>query len=214
MKNLLKNGFTFLQSKKAKSMLKLNNIGFTLIEVLVAMFIIGVIGVVLADLLTKTFKNSADIQLTSNLKQNGQTALNITDQTIRNSDSIVCIGAYPDASSANKTILVKKDNNFKRFIMVIPVGESNGYLTQDSPVIADPTDQALLIAACNPSTVGGTPLTNTDPVRGVSLQSGSFLSQGKNAVTIQFTLGPAIDSGISNIGKSSRVDFQTTVQLR
>lgn len=194
--------------------------GFTLVEVLVAMFIIGTIGVIMADILAKSFRNSADIQLTSKLKQNGQTALNIIDQTIRGSDNIVCIGNYPPVTpptpaATNKVILVKKDNLFDRFVLVIPTSTKNGYIIQDSPVIADSTNQSLLTDACNPSTTTGIPLTNTDPVNGVSLVEGSFLTQGKNAVTIQFKLGPAIRSGISSTDRgSSTADFQTTVQVR
>lgn len=203
-KKILHSEFSVLNSKA----------GFTLVEVLITLFILGVVGVILADLLARSFKSNNDIQLTSKLKQSGQIALNNMDQTIRNSDSLVCVGNYSNPPVVNKVIVVKKDSLFTRFIMVVPTTLANGFITKDSPTVVDPSDANLLNQICNPPAPVGFLLTNNDPQSGVSLTEGSFILQGSNAVTIQFKLGPAVNYGFTNNGASSIVDFQTTVQLR
>lgn len=214
-----------------------NSHGFTLIEAIVAISILGVVGYILADVLARGFRGSVKSQLIGKIKQNGQVSMNILDQTIRRSDIIIC----PVFTGVSSQVLVVQDKNGKyiRFALkpeTSPNPASNGYITTDDPVAAlpagtfDPTRAAdfcdplqnYYAPLPNPSTPGTVFLTNYDIKDGVSVRG---ITSGftriaptpgvKDAVLIQFNLGPAIQSG-NDYATRTQADVQlsTTVEIR
>lgn len=192
-----------------------NSSGFTLLEALITVAIVGVVGLILADILARGFKNTNKTQLLGTIKQNGQSALNIIDQTIRNSNAVVCTLATPP------TITVVKDNKYTRFVLVSETGSSNGYITQESLAFTNPPeDPDASLAVCSaPPVSPPVIITDTNPTTGVSLKSGGKFSEadgngGKSAVGIEFSLGPGINSPKGVEGQTDPITFSTTVQLR
>jgi prepilin-type N-terminal cleavage/methylation domain-containing protein len=113
--------------------LKINIKGFTLIEAIIAIAILGVIGFTLSELLVKGFKGSNKAELIGNIKQNGQVAMNIIDQTIRKADSVVCLSS---PTPAKTIVILDKNNRYIRFNIVPGDGlNNNGYITADDPTL-------------------------------------------------------------------------------
>ncbi len=191
--------------------------GFTLIEAIIAIGLIGMIGFILSDLLSRTFKGSDKTKLISKIVQNGQVSLNHLEQAIRNADEVTCKGAIPP-SYPSMVIFTK--GQYTRFVFYTPAG-SNGYISRDTlNVISDPLVKNDF---CNNQSTGdftSTPINLTDSFggSGVSVTGGSFTeiaSQGKtDAVTIRFLVGPSVSSGQGYQDKLDPVDFKTTVKLR
>lgn len=193
-----------------------NSPGFTLLEALITVAIVGVVGFIMADILSRGFKNTNKTQLLGTIKQNGQSALNIIDQTIRNSEAVVCTMDAPNIP----TITVVKDDKYTRFKFITEKPTLNGYITQDNlTVLEPPASEEEINAVClSVPTIPSVVITDTNPTTGVSLKSGKFGkasgSGGKPAVSIEFFLGPGIKSNKGFEGQSEPVKFETTVQLR
>lgn len=210
--------------------MKINNRGFTLIEVLLASLIIGVVGFILADILLRSFKVNDKVQLISNIKQNGQNALNIISETIRNSDEIIC----PESNSiTNKAIVLKKNNQtttgvdttYTRF-RICATAESctgrgtNGYITKDLVTPTDPNDPAALANLCQSVPPNAPRLINDDINSGVSIVDGKFeflsYDPTNKSVLVELKIAPTV---LSRSGYENEIDggfilFQTTVQKR
>lgn len=193
--------------------------GFTLIEALVTLAVIGVIGLVLVDLLSRTFKGSTKTEVIGNVKQSGQVVLTNMDQSIRGSDTIACVG-NKTGDPVNNTIAVAKNGDFIRFRIYPETGVANGYIAQDSPT-ADLSNDTQLANLCKDDQVSPSILTSQDLKTGVSIKDGSFATttngSSKESVVIKFNLGPGISIGKgfeNELGSSNKVEFQTTVQLR
>ncbi len=192
-----------------------------MLEVILTIAILGVVGFILSDSLISTFKSTDKTALLGNVKQNGQTALNLISASVRNADNIVCVGNFPSLPPSTTLLLFNK-GRYQRFsICIEPADKSkNGYLAQDTPTIADPR-LASTYCSGNQDTAHETILTDISPSSGVSVKSGKFtysLVPGySDLVTVQFELGTAVNSGsgFSNqLGGSGKVLFQTTIQTK
>lgn len=194
------------------------NLGFTLIEAIIAIGIIGIIGFILSDLLSRTFKGSDKTKLISKIVQNGQVALNHLDQAIRNSDAVICTGTIPPSAPS---IVVYTKGQYTRFVIYAPTS-ANGYISRDTlTVISEPVDKDDF---CNNQSTGdftSVPTSLTDS--GVSVVGGSFTTKASqqaqdanrsDAVAIEFKIGPSVSSGQGFQDKLDPVDFKTTVKLR
>lgn len=204
--------------------------GFTLIETLIVLSIIGVVGLILADLLTRGFKGSAKTQLIGNIKQNGQVALNTIEQTVRNADTILC------ASSSRDVIALQlKDSSYVRFRLVPQVTSSptiNGLIAQDTLTVpSSPTSQAQLDNLCALSPDPSAPavaktqnLTDNNTTTGVSVLNVPGVTDigfvkieptnTRSPVKVKFYLAPGISAGGGFENQIDPVLFETTIQLR
>lgn len=205
-----------------------SNKGFTLVEALVTVSVIGVTGFILSDLLLRSFRGNNKTQLISSIKQNAQSALNIMDLTLRFASPVIC-STY---DSANRSIIVaqKQDNRYVRFIMYPPAPSNNpttnGYIQQDAPsAIGLDTNTRLCDLTMVPVSSQSSPLiiTNQDPRTGISIinSASSFIVTSnpgtKDIVTISFRVKPGISLGKgfeNEIGDPQGILFETSVVLR
>lgn len=185
--------------------------GFTLVEALLSITILGVMGIIMANLLSQSFQLNSKSQLISKIKQNGQNALSIIDESVRNADSIVC--PTPTQTTSNNAILVTaKNGTYTRFNLHLQQTNVNGYIGKEVfGNYAEYCDYAKVPIITSQEIV----LTdNSDLLYSVSIKSGTFTSNAVNNVTINFDLGSAVNAprGVSN--QSSNVHFQTTLNVR
>lgn len=194
--------------------------GFTLLEVLIAALVLTVVGVILAEILTRTFTNNQKITLLNNTKQNGQIANDIMSHNIRQAEDIICV-----SGSGSGNILVLKQTSssgptqYFRFTIVPESASANGYIQEDTKDSTTLTEAVARTQMCSGSdSLGGVVryLTNNNVSSGASIESGSFTkinpSQGKNAVSITFNIKPG--TKVPNRTSYDTLTFSTTVQLR
>lgn len=212
--------------------LPITNRGFTLIETLIGLAIIGVVGTVIFGVLNRTFQSNAKTIAISTIKQNGQSAMTRIDQIIRGADSLVCIG-----NSNSSTITMLKAGVYQR-ITIYPQTSNNGYIAIDYPT---PQDPDASITNCDIDTT--TPLkrcpnnfcnsvvptnqiilTDQNNNSGVSVKSQSttyFTKQSnpgsQDSLTIDFNLSPGVSAGDAfekTIGPNNQVNFKTSIDIR
>lgn len=181
--------------------------GFSLMEVILAIGIISVIGVITSGLLTRTFRISSDAELISKLKQNGSVASNFLSETIRMADSVVCYGS--EESSNDKIIIRTPSGKYLQFRFI-----KDYYIAKqeipDSLIVQDPSEY------CDTEiTSPEVSITDRDLQTGVIISSGEFIqlyagSNGKDAVTIKFDVKPVGNQTSS----ADVVNIKTTVQVR
>lgn len=197
-------------------MIKGNQLGFSIIEVVLAIGIIAVIGVVTSNLFTRTFQTSSDTELTSKLKQNGSVASERVAEAIRKAESVVC---YGPAVPPYKWIVIRTaEGKYNLFRFVDPIPPSGTPVTQNGYIARqEDLDPDLLSSFCvsnPPNFVTDVPLTDRDLSTGVSISSGEFKkisgSVDKHTVTITFDVDPAGNQ----TGAIGVVNIQTTVQVR
>lgn len=215
--------------------LPITNRGFTLVETLIGLAIIGVVGTVIFGVLNRTFQSNSKTIAISTIKQNGQNAITQIDQMIRGADSLVCIG------NSNATITLLKSGVYQRITFYPQTSSANGYIAVDYPIPQDSDAGGIFVCTTSPKTTpykrcpdnfcatGFTPTTNqiilTDQNNnnGVSVQpSGTYFSKQSNpgsqdSMTINFDLSPAINSGNTfekSLGNGNKVNFTTSIDLR
>lgn len=184
--------------------------GFTLIEVLISGLILAIIGVILADILARTFKSNDQVQRLSVVKDNGQVTMNIIDSTIRASSDVYCTSNGQTSTSIVVQIGKGPGAKYSRIWFVNEVGTTiNGkaYIKDYPSIPTFPSD------CTNDS--GQKLLNNPDTIKGVSITNGqfSYTVSGSNQkiVRIKFDAKPGVGSAPQAI---DTVPFETTVQLR
>lgn len=184
--------------------------GFTLVELLVTVTILGIIGLLFFSTFSSSLRGGNKAQIVLAIKQNGQSLLENLDKTIRGSDNVICVNV--------STVVIIKDGIYTRYRFIDSTSSSNGQIQQDNPDPVGLTAE-LLDRMCTDS-MSQTPLilTDTNTTTGVSVQNGSFerekLSGFKDVIIIQFDVG----KGVGVVGGTSTiidpVHFKTTIQLR
>lgn len=190
-------------------MSRLKSKGFTLVELLIVTSILGVLGLIIASTLTNVFRGQNKVNTISQIKQNGQTAMDQIERLVRFSEKVVCGGS----GIFTDRIVVAKQGQYIRIQFIAPTTTANGYLFYDYP------DQLSSIDPCTQPQNNSTVLTNTDLTRGISVVSANFnkLSQPgfKDALIFQFQANTSI--GNNNLSENSLKDpiqFKTTIELR
>lgn len=191
--------------------------GFTIIEALVAVTVLGILGVIAIDLLFKTFQANNKAQLISKIKQNGQISLATMEEYFRSANAVACIDDYEvDADpSTFDTIVVVKDGNYTRvrFYEERVSPSANGYIATDTAFSSG--DDAIL---CMEGQISPQILTDQNTTNGVSLKYGNFAKDSsggaKDLVIVQFKLGSPINAPFGFDTQIAPVDFKTKIQLR
>ncbi|EKD90598.1 MAG: hypothetical protein ACD_30C00112G0039 [uncultured bacterium] len=194
----------------------MNKKGFSLLEVVIGIAILGLIGSFLGGILTRVYKGNSKTTLVGNIKQNGQTALNTLDTAIRNAETVVC----PLNSSLSDVIVLQdKGGNYIRFKYYPQPANNlyNGFIEQDMLTLSDPNQALTLCSAPNQAPFS---ITDQNTKSGVSVLSGSFqvnkIRGLKDVVSISFQIGSPVagGSGFENTIEGNSIGFQTSVQIR
>src|SRR3989344_3499972 len=101
--------------------------GFTLIEMILVIGLIGISGIIITEIFLRTLKSSNKSQIESQLKQNGQNVLSNIEQAARSADDVVCV------PSGNSSVILESDGGFIRYSFTPPSGSKNGIIQKDSP---------------------------------------------------------------------------------
>ncbi len=188
-------------------------VGFTLVEVVIAVSVFAVISIIIAQFLNQVFLGNNKASLISNIKQNGQNTLGILESTIRNADDVVCIFT----SNEPKTLVVVKDGEYTRVKiynenMSAPL---NGYITKDIPTPT--TEDVTSEEVCDPTFQAGSETEIISQTSGISVTNGTFeldsLTGFKDVVTVKFSLKPMLEAGDSFSETIDPIYFQTSIQL-
>lgn len=213
--------------------------GFTLVELLVVISVLGVIGSLALVMFVNTLRGAIKSQIISSIKQNGQSILETIDKTIRSSKSVVCV------SSDSKTLVVEKGDIYTSYIRyrilterksgqvrddcMVASGNSdtskptNGCIIQDNPEREESEIldfDSFVNRVCNSADPlsSGLILSDIKPDTGVSVKSGSFTITGqlgfKDVIGVEFKLGPGVGATPIVRGQIDPVSFQTTIELR
>lgn len=211
--------------------MKTKQSGFTLVEVLISIGILSVLGFLIATSLIGSLRGGNKSNIIGNIKQNGQNALSIMDQTIRSADKVLCplppTGSNTISDSPS-IVVVGKDNKITRFTFVDQSGTSaNGYIQQDSPTINPSSENDPAIICSTLPSNSGPAITDTNKNTGVSVRSSTSTGNGifnitkssghNDLVTIQFDLKPGVSAPTSfdnSVGSTVGIHFTTTVEVR
>lgn len=208
-----------------------NSGAFTLVEILVVIGLIAIMGVVITEVFFRSLRGSNKAQMLSIIKQNGQTALDKMDKSIRNADNVICppILSGPTSPPSIGLVIVKA-GKYTRYRFVEPTTTTvNGSIKQDTPTKQnfpgsspprEETDSEFINRVCNISDPMAQEDTITDDNTrtGVSVVDGSFRRNRqrgfKDIVSISFTLKPGVEAQGAIARGIDPVSFTTTVELR
>ncbi len=215
--------------KKLNDYFMKTNSGFTLVESVIAIAIVGVIGLIMADVLNRAFENGNKTALLSNIQQTGQAALNTIEGTSRYS-KFVCVG---DGSTGNNVIntdysvmAISKDGRYIRYIYKAATSMTNGYISEDFPVYTGTATDICNLTTPVPGTATNQHKLTNDVA--LSVKSAAFTLLNKSSVggdngaskvtvSIKFSLVPTINANQrvgSQIGTTNGIDFSNTLQFR
>lgn len=171
--------------------------GFTLLEVLVAVGVVGVASVLIAQVFFATTRSNTKTELLKNVKQNGDFAVGVVNRLIRNATAITT--ACSTTGTTTTTIsLTNPDGNTTTLGCLL-----DGAVTRIASVSATATDYLTDSAL----TLGGS------ACNGSSLSFVCTTPSGQpTTVTVSFTLSQK-GTPVAQFEKSS-ASFQTTVAIR
>ena len=161
--------------------------GYTLLEVMVATAVIGVLAVVATNLFFSVSRGGNKVSVTAEVNQNGEVALGTLERLIRNAYSVasVCTGV-----AANSLTVV--DRYGRNIVFSCEnVGQDTGYIASNSARL---TSENVAVSACsftcNPDSDGFKPAI----------------------IDIDFSLRQASSNAIT--GETEAQTFSTSVSLR
>lgn len=187
--------------------------GFTIIEILVVIAVISIVGVIITEIFFNTLKGSNKSNLITKIKQNGQSALEIMDKTIRNADHVVCPVVEANKMSASDNVLVvEKDGKYIRFSLQGPK-DSNSFLVQDNPAEFDNS------TCITPLNVKDFNITDKTQIKVISPDQGKVFSRNKSpgfkdVVSISFQIAPGVEVSSSISSQIDPIPFATSIGLR
>lgn len=177
--------------KSQKSEVKSQKSGFTLIEILVVVGILGIIAVIGSNMFFTVFRGSTKTKVLTTVKQNGDYALSVIGRMVRNSSEILKNSDGQVCTLGMKKIKIKNPDKGETEFACLEVGTVNGRIASNSAQI---TSDEVKVDNCSFD----------------CSSSGQFYPE---TVTISFTLS-------QNIGAAPRpeeeasMDFKTTVSIR
>ncbi len=206
--------------------------GFTLLETIVTISIVGVLGVIFANVLSSGLRGQTKANLIAQAKQNGNLILNNIEKDIHDSDQVVCVGNNadvigcvnnPPTQYCGDTLVLKKGAVFSRYrFKTVPSG--NGSISYDYNIATDPRvfDKSYLCTDVSPVLPPAQTnyMTNIDTTNGISITTGQFsrkVSPGfEDLVTVSFLVKSALSAGgtIESNLIPEGIPFSTTVSQR
>lgn len=205
----------------------MNQKGFSLIEVLIAITILAVVGIIISTILTRSFQVGTQTENISKVKENGDRALDLMAETIRNSEAVICYGSQIES---RKTEIVVRDLSGKyiKFKFNEPITNNgtkvvqNGYITKqqlDPIALSDPSNPSDF---CDNTYAVQAPelITTYDKATGISVSEGEFKKlegnlANKDTVQISFYANPTLTKYVVSPSVDPRATkMQTTVQIR
>lgn len=213
--------------------MKIKMNGFTLLEMVVVIAVMGVLGVIFTDILVQTLRGENKVKALNRVKQNGQMVLERLTNEIRQAQNIVCAGQFvPYSQGANDTLVVFTQGIYKRFMFIkadLP-SSRNGAILMDSFTEND-TGQlyktpANMCTSLPRFTQRQINLTDPDPVTGVSISFDGYpppplfnrsVKEGYNdIVTIRFRVSAGVKAGSAyeTTVKDGGILFATSVGAR
>ncbi len=162
------------------------NSGFTLIEVLMVVLILGVVVVAGGSLFFAIMKGASKSEVIKEVKQNGDYALSVIERMVRNAQELDC------TTVTNQITIINPDKGTTTFScaaedQVFKIASNSGRLTGKNVTLGEGVCPASLLFTCDQ--------TKSPPT-----------------VTIGFTLSQAGTGGRQE--EKAQVPFQTTVSLR
>ncbi len=205
---LLKAGFTLRSASLSRSDIKVHRYGFTLIEFIVVLGILGFIVTSTVLFLNSVLRGANQTNITQEVKQNGQVILDSLDKEIRGSIDVSGIGVGPDYT----TIELIRPNGNPLYIKCL-----GATATQNDRI-------GTAVSASGPpaSDSGYTSISNDNRVSGVEVTGCKFnivtasVSQGATVpavVVVSFTVSQGLDAPYRQDFAAS-APFVTTISLR
>lgn len=181
--------------------------GFTIIEILVVIAIIGIMGLVVTEIFVRNLRGNEKAKVLASIKQNGQSVLDRMDKTVRSADNIVCVPTF-------EVLVIVKSGVYTRYRFKVDSGVNT--IIEDNPVFSGAGPLSTFVGdICSVNDYTGaskTILTDTKlQIIEHQFVRGSSLPGYKDTVSIIFKLKPATSSEASIIDP---VEFRSTIGLR
>lgn len=173
--------------------------GFTLIEILIAVALIGVIGTIVTQVFFLGFKSQAKSEMLKEIKQNGDYTITVIEGMVRNASDIIPVPTGKCNNNSDAFSIINSDGYMTTFIY------SNNKIASISSKLPPPE-----------ITPTGVPLTGNR----VSIASCIFRvvcpdpPVSPKYVFLSFTILPYGSSLTPTPGNITTLDYQTTVGLR
>jgi len=166
------------------------NFGFTMIEILVVIGILGVIATIGTSMFFTTFRSSTKTKILSTVKQNGDYALSVMERIVRDSQEVIANTETPSKTCEvdMKKIKVKRLDGSE--IEFSCEEAANSFIASNSAAL---TSSEVKLDSCYFDCI----------------TEGDFYPQN---VVIRFTLSQATATTRSE--EQAKVDFRTTITLR
>jgi prepilin-type N-terminal cleavage/methylation domain-containing protein len=179
---------------------KKQNFGFTLVEILVVVGILGLIVVVASTIFFTTSKSSSKTKALTTVKQNGDYALSVMERLIRDSEEVITNSDNKVCESGMKKIKLKRIDGTTVEFACSGEGTANGQIASNSARL---TSDEVKVDSCSFDCSCPTAYPNC---------TGEGAKFYPKTVTIKFTL--------SQFGATVRpeeqatLNFQTTITTR
>lgn len=205
--------------------------GFTLIELIIVIGIMGILGTIFTDILVQSLRTQNKVRILNQVKQNGQVVLNTIVNEVQKSERVICINAGNGTTASN--LVLYRQGVYTRFNFlprnVDITNNPNGYVSSYTFTAEELSDHNYV-----PEDSCGTDidslynsrsvyLSDRDPLNGISVDYDGtnpvFKQVGYNneAVTIRFKAfegtalkGQTYETTVSADG----ILFTTTVKIR
>lgn len=174
--------------------------GFTLLETLITITIIGSIGVLIAQVFFTTTRSNTKTEVLKNAKQNGEYAIEIMERMIRSALRVTSVCSASGTTLTDLTIVNPNGNTTRLECML------DGAVTRIASTSAAGTSEYITDSNV---TLGGT--TCDDPNNTLAFECTSFPDQPPK-ITVTFSLsqkGTPVDQF-----ERANVTFQTSVSPR
>lgn len=129
--------------------------GFTLVEMIVITGIIAIVSVVVASTFFATLKGAAKTTITNSVKQNGDLALSVIENTIRSAVDVTASGTSCTSGFSGRASITLTNPNNTQTTLSCPVLPETRIGVLDIPPIPTPTttnfltSTAVMITSCS-----------------------------------------------------------------